>query len=433
MATDYSQFLNDFSGMSSPKSPFLPPTNADKEAYIQQKLDEGIDAATAEQMWNDSQASTAAPTATDPTLATTPVDAKSLTREEYVRLKNEQGYDPTTAGQDWDELQATSDSTPKGSLFDIPFINPYGTNIETELYMAGQAIGMTPGSRGRGAAIAGGIGSAVLGGARTLLSGLGNAQQNQAGRQYYEDRLGQNRYTPNSQYQNTNNVGGVATGAFGGLFGEDGFDYGDPVKVRQRDQQEAVVGATSVDLSTSTLVTDPVLIKQYEQEYQTSLNGGRLYANNQGGYYVTGGGNPPPTAASSNNYVGEYTVTLNGMGAPGVNNPNAIQQVKIPYNSQEEYNRLRKDAVGLKSYADYMNSPYYRKFATGGLFEEYSAPQQSGFNYSQTQSTTDPVVISARLNMSPTDVQGFKMYTDAAGNQIVLDEYNQIINTFQNS
>lgn len=74
-----------------------------------------------------------------------------------------------------------------------------------------------------------------------------------------------------------------------------------------------------------------------------------------------------PGLPDPKSFIGNYTINVNGKGAPGVNNPNAITDIKIPYNSQEEYNAIRKGVVGIKSYEDYAKSPYYKsRFALGG-------------------------------------------------------------------
>ena len=94
----------------------------------------------------------------------------------------------------------------------IPFMNPYGSNIETELYSLGRFVGMDKGTQGRNLGIASSALSAGLGGARTLLSGLAQQKQTELSAEEIRKQLAQKNYTQQVQYMNQNNRGGVTNG-----------------------------------------------------------------------------------------------------------------------------------------------------------------------------------------------------------------------------
>ena len=91
----------------------------------------------------------------------------------------------------------------------IPFLNPYGSNIETELYSLGRFAGMDKGTQGRNLGIASSALSAGLGGARTLLSGLAQQKQTELSAEEIRRQLAQKNYTQQVQYMNQNSRGGT--------------------------------------------------------------------------------------------------------------------------------------------------------------------------------------------------------------------------------
>ena len=89
----------------------------------------------------------------------------------------------------------------------LPFMNPYGSNIETELYSLGRFAGMDKGTQGRNLGIASSALSAGLGGARTLLSGLAQQKQTELSAEEIRRQLAQKNYTQQVQYMNQNSRG----------------------------------------------------------------------------------------------------------------------------------------------------------------------------------------------------------------------------------
>lgn len=145
------------------------------------------------------------------------------TREEYVQMRNEAGYDSTTAGEEWDKANTGGSKMGANEFLNkLPFLSGTGTDIGTELFMTGNALGTDKGTPGRGLAIASGIGAAVLGGARAGLSGFALAKANETQAEWERKQLAKGRqgsYTPAPQYGNTNNLGGQMF-AEGGLFND---------------------------------------------------------------------------------------------------------------------------------------------------------------------------------------------------------------------
>jgi len=102
--------------------------------------------------------------------------------------------------------------------------NPYGTDVETELYSLGQQVGANPttteGKVAQGLGIAGAAGAALFGSARGFLSGLSNSNATQRYWEWMQKQKQQQNYTPASQTLNTSsdNRGGVTTFKNGGRF-----------------------------------------------------------------------------------------------------------------------------------------------------------------------------------------------------------------------
>lgn len=93
----------------------------------------------------------------------------------------------------------------------LPFMNPYGSNIETELYSLGRFAGMDKGTKGRNLGIASSALSAGFGGARTLLSGLAQQKQTELSAEEIRRQMAQRNYTPQTKYLNQNSRGGTTT------------------------------------------------------------------------------------------------------------------------------------------------------------------------------------------------------------------------------
>lgn len=99
----------------------------------------------------------------------------------------------------------------------LGYLNPYGTDLETELYTLGRGIGNATSGQGGTAntlGIIGSAGSALLGGARSALSGYSNTIANNRYWQWMQNRRRQQRYSVNSQTQNTqaDALGGITQG-----------------------------------------------------------------------------------------------------------------------------------------------------------------------------------------------------------------------------
>lgn len=99
----------------------------------------------------------------------------------------------------------------------LGYLNPYGTDLETELYTLGRGIGNATSGQGGTAntlGIIGSAGSALLGGARSSLSGYSNSIANNRYWQWMQNRRRQQRYSVNSQTQNTqaDALGGITQG-----------------------------------------------------------------------------------------------------------------------------------------------------------------------------------------------------------------------------
>lgn len=92
--------------------------------------------------------------------------------------------------------------------------SPYGTDIEQELYSLGTAIGNAQSGNGSVYNTISGIaagGAALLGGTRTTLSGMSNAQARDRYLRWMQERRSRQQYSPNSQTVNTqaDAVGGI--------------------------------------------------------------------------------------------------------------------------------------------------------------------------------------------------------------------------------
>lgn len=129
--------------------------------------------------------------------------------DEKGRLLQQKNY----RGQDTSGIEGQNGNINSANDFmnNLPFLSGTGTDIGTELFMAGNALGSDKGTPGRGLGIVAGIGSAILGGARAGLSGYALAKANETQAEWQRKQLAKGRqgsYSPVPQYGNTNNLGG---------------------------------------------------------------------------------------------------------------------------------------------------------------------------------------------------------------------------------
>jgi hypothetical protein len=114
---------------------------------------------------------------------------------------------------------------PKADMFRFPMINPGGSDLSTEIYSLGRALGTPKGTPGRGLnAIAAG-GAAAFDIARNLASGIGFSKRNQYVMDWYKKKQQEQNYTPDSQSADQNSTGGRRDGGtigmkLGGIFGD---------------------------------------------------------------------------------------------------------------------------------------------------------------------------------------------------------------------
>ena len=90
-----------------------------------------------------------------------------------------------------------------------PFFNPYGSNVQTDLYQLGSFLGMPKGTQGKGLGIASSAVALGLGAGRTLMSGFANSRQTARAQDEERARMAQRLYTTQMQYGNTNYLGGT--------------------------------------------------------------------------------------------------------------------------------------------------------------------------------------------------------------------------------
>lgn len=96
-------------------------------------------------------------------------------------------------------------------------LNPYGSDLETELYTLGRSIGNISsgqGSPGNTLSLIGSAGSALFGGARSTLSGFSNSKADNRYWQWMQERRRRQQYSANPQTQNTqaDALGGITQG-----------------------------------------------------------------------------------------------------------------------------------------------------------------------------------------------------------------------------
>lgn len=150
------------------------------------------------------------PPVNNPSSEGLPLSARSiniLSQNEDVNKTLSDGYAQNQAGQ----LNALEQASMYASMF-----NPYGSDLETELYSLGRGIGNAQngqGGVGNTLGIIGAAGAALLGGTRSALSGYSNSIANNRYWQWMQNRRARqdNMYSPQAQTQNTQStmLGGI--------------------------------------------------------------------------------------------------------------------------------------------------------------------------------------------------------------------------------
>ena len=115
----------------------------------------------------------------------------------------------------------------KKNQFQFPAINLAGSDLNSELYSLGMNIGKPAGMRGKGLGIAASAGAALLGATGDIMSGYGYQVASERNRKWYQDQMKKQQYTADDQYRDTNTVGGLPTGRFGGYFEDGGVSDGE--------------------------------------------------------------------------------------------------------------------------------------------------------------------------------------------------------------
>lgn len=100
--------------------------------------------------------------------------------------------------------------------YKAPPINFAGSDLSSELYMLGHAIGSKPGTRGRAATMIGAGGAALFDIARNVASGIGYQKRNQYVNDFYNQQQRRRQYNPVSQTANENGTGNLPFNQMGG-------------------------------------------------------------------------------------------------------------------------------------------------------------------------------------------------------------------------
>lgn len=133
-----------------------------------------------------------------------PGEVFSYQGNQYKRTAN--GYEPFNGTTNNSNNTAKTTNSGIGNLFGMP----YGTDLTNEFYNLGNFLGMDSGTQGRNLGIASSGLSAGLGALRTGLAGYANAQQTGRVRESAREQMQKVKYTPQTQYKNTNNLGGFS-------------------------------------------------------------------------------------------------------------------------------------------------------------------------------------------------------------------------------
>jgi hypothetical protein len=176
----------------------------------------------------------------------TPIGFEGLERSQDIVP-----FSPETKGTYSDISQTALDSLKKDNLETdtqpqnqnpqqpfLPYIFPGGSNLETELYTLGRALGAPKGSKGRGATIAGAAGAATLGAARDFMSGFAYENQNKQVMDWYNQQRNRDRFQSNPQTRNTNNTGGIPLNRDGGVFNTNYFEEGGSMEEQMMQQMQ---------------------------------------------------------------------------------------------------------------------------------------------------------------------------------------------------
>lgn len=105
----------------------------------------------------------------------------------------------------------------KADMFRFPMINPGGSDLSTEIYSLGRALGAEKGTPGRGMNIIGAGGAAALDITRNLASGIGFSKRNQYVMDWYKKKQQERDYTADSQSEDQNLEGGRRDGGTIGM------------------------------------------------------------------------------------------------------------------------------------------------------------------------------------------------------------------------
>lgn len=155
-------------------------------------------------------------------------DAIDLTDKSKMSLRPPYNYDGGQGGEDPFKTQPF-----------LPYLYPGGSDLSTELYSLGRAIGAPKGAQGRLATGIGAGGAAALDIARNVMSGIGYEKANSFAEDWYRKRLQDQEYESQSQTRDTNNVGRQFRD--GGMFNGVGFEMGGeqemPMEVAPQEQQ----------------------------------------------------------------------------------------------------------------------------------------------------------------------------------------------------
>lgn len=109
------------------------------------------------------------------------------------------------------EMPRQEGNANKNNLFDqmMPFFNPYGSNVQTDLYSLGSFLGTPKGTQGRGLGVASSAIALGLGAGRTLMSGYANSKATARAQEEAREKMAQRGFTQQMQYGNTNYLGGT--------------------------------------------------------------------------------------------------------------------------------------------------------------------------------------------------------------------------------
>ena len=147
-----------------------------------------------------------------------------ISREQADQLELQVTNGPTGT-EDGNTLDQSGQQNQQGNIWgNLPPINFAGSDLSTELYMLGNAIGSRPGTSGRGATMVAAGGAALFDIARNVAAGIGYQKRNQYVNDYYNKQQRKRQYNPVSQTSNDNYSGGIPTHQDGGTFqqGQDG-------------------------------------------------------------------------------------------------------------------------------------------------------------------------------------------------------------------